>query len=74
MSLAVPSYGDYDLYLLSPMGATVARSTRNVAGVAEALSYTSSRSSTQALYLQVVRFSGSGGSYTMDVSKPMSKP
>lgn len=70
VSLAVPACCDYDLYLLGSTGSTVARSTRDGAGVAEALSYTNSRSSTQTFYVELVRYSGSGGAYTMNVAKP----
>lgn len=69
LNLAVPSCCDYDLYLLSSTGSTLARSTNDGAGVAEAITYTNSKTSTQTYYIEIVRYSGSGGAYQLRVEK-----
>lgn len=69
LNLTVPVCCDYDIYLLSSTGSTLARSTNDGAGVAEAITYTNSRSSTQTYYIEIVSYSGSGGSYSLQVAR-----
>lgn len=69
LDLTVPACCDYDMYLLSSAGSTLARSTNDGAGVAEAIRYTNSRTSTQTYYIQIVRYAGSGGAYSLQVAK-----
>lgn len=69
LDLTVPGCCDYDMYLLSATGSTLARSTNDGVGVAEAIRYSNSKSSTQTYYVQIVRYAGSGGAYSLQVAK-----
>jgi len=66
-TLTPPTSYDFDLYLYSSSGGTLARSTLGT-GQVDSVSYTNTGSSALTLYVRVVRYSGTG-SYTLGLSQ-----
>ncbi|MBK1614257.1 peptidase S8 [Rubrivivax gelatinosus] len=66
-TLTPPSAADFDLYLYSSSGSTLASSTLGT-GQVDALSYANTGSSALTLYVRVLRYS-STGSYTLGLSQ-----
>jgi serine protease len=66
-TLTPPTSYDFDLYLYSSSGGTLARSTLGT-GQVDSVSYTNTGSSALTLYVRVLRYSGTG-SYTLGLSQ-----